>query len=228
MSSAPNPYQPPQQPLHGPYRASPPHPRFEPLDTYAFLSIVAMAFNLAAAFGTDLFLLVASHASRAGSPLLLSLAALLELVSALASLAATISFLIWVYRAAQNLRALDRGGKIPSPGWCVGWFFVPLANFFMPYRVLSEIWDASDTGTGFGSHAFRRTPLIPLWWVTFLASKFLARFVTSLADGLQETAIVRLLGNGIGVAAAVSIALVMRDVGAHQAEIAGSAPAFKT
>src|SRR5262249_29946861 len=47
--------------------------------------------------------------------------------------AAGIALLVWVYRANRNARALGAEGLAYSPGWSVGWFFVPLANLVMPY-----------------------------------------------------------------------------------------------
>jgi hypothetical protein len=52
-----------------------------------------------------------------------------------------------------------------TPGWSVGWFFVPLANLVMPYLVIREIWQASGPGQGAN---WRRAPVsavLSVWWV---------------------------------------------------------------
>src|SRR6266436_5309609 len=56
-------------------------------------------------------------------------------------------FLMWVYRANKNARALGAAGMKYTPGWSVGWFFVPFAGLFMPYWVLKEIWQVSSPGS---------------------------------------------------------------------------------
>ena len=53
-------------------------------------------------------------------------------------------YCVWVYRANKNARALGALGMKHTPGWCVGWFFVPIANLFMPYQAVREIYQASD------------------------------------------------------------------------------------
>ncbi len=51
-------------------------------------------------------------------------------------IAAGVLFLIWVYRANRNAHCLGAEGMEYSPGWSVGWFFVPVACLVMPYNVL--------------------------------------------------------------------------------------------
>ena len=41
-------------------------------------------------------------------------------------------FLAWVHKVSINSRGFGARG-ITSPGWAVGWFFVPLASFVKPY-----------------------------------------------------------------------------------------------
>jgi len=57
-----------------------------------------------------------------------------------------------------------------SPGWSVGWFFVPIANLFMPYWVLKEICQVSSPS----SHGRWRqaivSPVVSLWWLVGVLS----------------------------------------------------------
>ena len=55
----------------------------------------------------------------------------------IAVLARAIMFMIsaifvgmWIYRAHANLRLVDVDGLIFTPGWSVGWYFVPVASLF--------------------------------------------------------------------------------------------------
>jgi hypothetical protein len=78
---------------------------------------------------------------------------------------AAILFLMWVYRANRNARALGAEGMAYSPGWSVGWFFVPVAGMIMPYFVLREIW---KTSAGDRRSDWSRVPVSPLlgvWWL---------------------------------------------------------------
>jgi Ca2+/Na+ antiporter len=59
-------------------------------------------------------------------------------------LSTIVLFLFWIYRANRNARTLGAREMRYTPGWSVGWFFVPFANLVMPYKVLREIWSASS------------------------------------------------------------------------------------
>jgi hypothetical protein len=83
-------------------------------------------------------------------------------------IASGVLILMWIYRANANARQLGAEGMQFTPRGSVVWYFVPLANLFMPYRALREIWQASAA-----PHAWTRekTPrLFPLWWASWIVS----------------------------------------------------------
>jgi hypothetical protein len=82
--------------------------------------------------------------------------------SVVARLFGVVLVLLWVYRAAANVEALGRPGLTRSPAWCVGWFFVPLANFVVPYRIVRQIGVLSDS-TGHWS-----ARVVGVWWAVWL------------------------------------------------------------
>ena len=59
-------------------------------------------------------------------------------------LGTVVAFCFWVYSAHANLRWLRVSGLEYTPGWAVGWFFVPIMLLFRPCQVMFEIWKASD------------------------------------------------------------------------------------
>ena len=67
----------------------------------------------------------------------------LIMMSGLLILPQWILFLMWVYRANYNVRCLGARDLRFTPGWSVGWFFVPIANLWKSYQVMKEIWQAS-------------------------------------------------------------------------------------
>jgi hypothetical protein len=50
-----------------------------------------------------------------------------------------------------------------TPGWAVGWWFVPFANLVKPFQTVRELWKASDPGAPdwWGSETL---PVIGWWW----------------------------------------------------------------
>jgi hypothetical protein len=74
-------------------------------------------------------------------------------------------FCIWVRRANMNADALVPSGMEFTPGWAVGWFFVPFANLFKPYQVVSEIYRASNPDADQDFWSLSETPSsLKLWW----------------------------------------------------------------
>jgi hypothetical protein len=77
---------------------------------------------------------------------------------------AGILILIWIYRASRNLRYLGADGLGYSPGWSVGWYFIPLANLWKPYGAVREIWQASSNPQNW---QYEPVPAILSWWWFF-------------------------------------------------------------
>ena len=98
--------------------------------------------------------------------------ALINLLASLVSLATTVCFLVWIYRVSKNLRAFGTQGLRFTPGWAVGYFFVPILNLYRPYQVFREIWRASEAAPAARvgqDWQFVRPPALLLgWWLSSL------------------------------------------------------------
>jgi hypothetical protein len=78
-------------------------------------------------------------------------------------------FFMWVYRANRNARALGAEEMRYTPASSVGWFFIPLANLFMPYLALREIWKASSPSRRTQWRRARVSPIFGAWWAVGVA-----------------------------------------------------------
>lgn len=74
-------------------------------------------------------------------------------------------FGMWIYKAAANIVAADIAGFSYSPGWAVGWFFIPFANLFKPFQAMRQIWNASH---GANVHLDDGAPTVNMWWAAWL------------------------------------------------------------
>jgi len=77
-----------------------------------------------------------------------------------------ITFLKWIYRAYKNIQGFGAEGLRFSPGWAVGYYFIPILSLIRPVQVMSEIWRASDD-----PRSWKGRPgswLIASWWTLFL------------------------------------------------------------
>lgn len=50
---------------------------------------------------------------------------------------------MWIHRSHHNLFAMGTRGLEYTPGWSVGWFFVPIMTLWKPYGAMKELWMAS-------------------------------------------------------------------------------------
>jgi hypothetical protein len=93
-------------------------------------------------------------------------------ISILVGIATGVAFLVWLYRAHENLRAFRAETLDFTPGRAVGSFFIPFVNLVRPYQVLREVWRASDPSLSPSSSASFRTVrvsrIVLVWWLLFL------------------------------------------------------------
>ena len=137
------------------------------------ISTLVSAFSLATGQATK------PEASEL-SPLDLTFA-LFGLLQLTVFLTTAVGFLRWIHRAHVNIRGLGAKNLNITPGWAVGWFFVPIMNLWKPFQAMKELWQASQNPDAWESE----TPsgLLTAWWTLWLLSNVLAQ--TSLRLSLS-------------------------------------------
>ncbi|MDF9813654.1 DUF4328 domain-containing protein [Streptomyces sp. SPB162] len=152
----------------------------------------------------------------------------------LAMTATVIAFVLWFRRVRINAEILAPGTHSRAPGWAVGGWFVPVANFWIPRQVAGGIVEATDP-----TPKARR--LMNAWWAAWLVSVALntaasgygsgqaaeARFADSpktggaldvqgWSDALRTAAVLETLGAVAVAAAAVVAILFVRSISQAQ------------
>jgi hypothetical protein len=87
-------------------------------------------------------------------------------------LVVVIFWLMWVHRTYRNLPALGAVGLNYTPGWAVGYHFIPILNLFRPLQVMRETWRASDVRYSRGTdwQVLNVPALLGWWWAMHLIS----------------------------------------------------------
>jgi len=93
---------------------------------------------------------------------------LIGIVQIIGLLITAVVFLCWIHRGNANARQLGAIGMRFTPGWSVGWYFIPIANLWKPYQAMKEIWRASAAPAQWQSS--HRSAVLPWWWFFFLVS----------------------------------------------------------
>jgi hypothetical protein len=114
----------------------------------------------------------------------------------------------WIYVTNANAHLLG-GDMTITPGWAVGWYFVPFANLVKPYQGMKETWQASHHAGGLDGES--ETSLLPWWWGLWLANNILGNIsmqVSLRVDGFGAPASQAVLVIDL-VAAAINVPLCL-------------------
>lgn len=82
------------------------------------------------------------------------------------------AYLVWLYAAHSRLKIMKVANLRFTPGWAIGYQFVPFWNLIRPYQIVREIWHGSNPGEGVndcGRGHVRSNWLIRSWWIAALA-----------------------------------------------------------
>ncbi len=148
-------------------------------------------------------------------------------LGALATVFAAVTFLMWLHLAWVNVERRRLEGSRWSASWAVGWWFIPVMNFFRPYQVMSLLWRASQSPEdGPGSTAWLARPgtaMLGWWWALYLSGGGIAALFGAVRGDESidlETwfgaDVLIILGLGLQIAAAVLAIQVVRRVSAMQ------------
>jgi hypothetical protein len=99
-----------------------------------------------------------------------SIVAVIFLVSVITTI---IVFGRWIYLANRNSRALGATGMEFTPGWAVGWYFVPIFTLWKPFQAMREIWKTSKNPLQWQSE--RTNPILGWWWFAWIISNMLGQ-----------------------------------------------------
>jgi hypothetical protein len=85
-----------------------------------------------------------------------------------------VMFLRWIYLTNRNARSLGTTGMQFTPGWAVGWYFVPVAALWKPYQALKETFKASHPDFNQDWQHAPHPSILPLWWTLWITWAFVA------------------------------------------------------
>ncbi|MEZ5139964.1 MAG: DUF4328 domain-containing protein [Acidimicrobiales bacterium] len=109
-------------------------------------------------------------------------ASTLATLGLVALLLTALAFLVWRYRVQANLEQTFGFRRLEfTPGWAVGWWFVPIANLWKPKQAMNEAWVASDPSARPSAPLTARpSPLLSAWWAAWLIAAGVGRVASRL------------------------------------------------
>ncbi len=135
-------------------------------------------------------------------------------------------FITWMWRAAKNNEALGRERARFGPGWAIGGWLIPIANFVIPVLMMQDLWRGSNSTIPRGDTRWKigdRSALIGWWWGLAIASRFLNAVGNGVGDSpvlddVRSGVSVQVVGNAMSIAAAVLAILVVHQLSRRQDE----------
>jgi hypothetical protein len=156
----------------------------------------------------------------------LMLQSLIALLQIPIFIATVVFFLMWLYRAHSNLVHLRPVNLQFTPGWAVGWWFIPFANLVKPFQAVREVWWESDPQVdaepSFLSVSLHSAPtFMGLWWAFWIASNILSNISGRVFDPNDISTVVVsgyvFIVTGVFSAVAAGLAIyVVKDTTARQ------------
>ncbi len=129
--------------------------------------------------------------------------------------ASVILFSMWSFRAMKNLHLAGAPEVSMSPGWTVGWHFIPIANLWKPFGAMLEIWRGSMAQAG---RPVKVPAHVGWWWATWLISNMLANISLRLSGFIEEGPaydeglIVAVLASLVSVLCTILLMRTVRDI----------------
>ncbi|MEZ5997471.1 MAG: DUF4328 domain-containing protein [Hyphomonas sp.] len=124
----------------------------------------------------------------------------------------------WTYRAMNNLREMGYETTV-SPGWTIGWHFIPVALLWMPFRGMAQIWRGSVYGAPMSDG--RLPGAMRFWWATWLLGNWLSfgafrmqesGFAMNELDVVQMALGVGIVASGLHIVSAILLLGIMKRV----------------
>jgi hypothetical protein len=133
--------------------------------------------------------------------------------------------IVWLWRAAKNTEVLGGSTGRFGPGWAIGGWFVPLANFVIPYLITRSIDRASSAPAPTDSAPRGAMPpdnagLVRAWWALYLIGQVVSLTAIALAcTTAVDAGQVRPVIVGAGIVQGVTWLLAGRVVAAVSAAL---------
>jgi hypothetical protein len=124
-------------------------------------------------------------------------------------------FCMWTYRVAANAWSFGGNWMTASPGWSVGWYFIPFANLWKPYTSLKGVWQSSHQSADV-------SPAMPLWWTLWIATNVLGQisFRLVMAEAEDASMVVDVIAIIVDIPLTIALWMIISRISEAQIKLA--------
>lgn len=127
-----------------------------------------------------------------------------------------IVFCFWTYKVVKNswTRSSVPGVQSVSPGWAVGYYFIPILYLWKPYGAMKEVWRTTFDDS-------KSTGILLLWWWVWIFSNVIEQVASKIEGGesIESYAEVEYLfafSYFVDLAAAILLCGIVKKITAQQ------------
>ena len=122
--------------------------------------------------------IIAGSATESDVASLLRSADSLGSLSTVVMITSAIAVFAWLSRTVEIVPPLGGGTPRRSPREAIGWWFVPIASFFIPYQIVRDVYRRLETPT-----RRRGDGAILAWWLLFIVGGLVSRAAGIVGSG---------------------------------------------
>ena len=165
--------------------------------------------------------------------------AIIGLIITFLYIACTIIFLRWTYKSSQITHLSGAQGLRFSPGWSVGWYFIPVASFWKPFQAFKQIYQVSIQITDWQNVSIPSS--LRWWWGLFIFSVVMSNILIRMyfgvgfnsdlsIDDLKSIYILEVIAYSIDIACILILIKIVKEISQRynsddfQAVLAGKPP----
>jgi Domain of unknown function (DUF4328)/GYF domain 2 len=134
-----------------------------------------------------------------------------------------IAFLKWIHRANLNCRGFGVSNMVFTPGWAVGWYFIPFMNLVRPFQAMKEIWQVSQNPRAW--QTVPGSPLLGWWWGLWIANGVLGQMVFRAAknantiEQLERLTTISIIASIAGIPVCLVAMKLVKSIAAMQERV---------
>lgn len=90
----------------------------------------------------------------------------------------------WIHRANYNARQLGAKNMEFTPGWSIGYYFIPILTLWKPLLAMQEIWKASHHPDNWATE--KASAIVGVWWFLWIVTNMFGQIVFRMSTRAEE------------------------------------------
>ncbi len=135
-------------------------------------------------------------------------------------LVGVVFYCMWKHRVCRNAHALGGTNMSFTPGWSVGYYFIPVLLLWKPFQAMREIWNVT-----FNKAIDEGAPsVMGVWWTLWIVSNFLGQisFRLTMNDLHEFVPIVDGIASLVAIGMLFSILKIIKSITDEQVKRSGT------